>query len=114
MSGHTPGPWTQTMGLVSDMAGYCTRESGHLAIVGDPTSHHATFGGSDHPMSIHDTERMAAANARLIAAAPDLLAALKKLIRRSDNGDIVEPGWYEIEEARAAVQRAEREEGARV
>lgn len=35
-----------------------------------------------------------------------LLEALKKLVRRSDNGDTIEPGWYEIEEAREVIEAA--------
>ena len=39
-----------------------------------------------------------------------LLEALEKLVRRSDNGDTIEPGWYEIEEARATIEAAKGEE----
>lgn len=38
--------------------------------------------------------------------APALLAALNKLVRRLDNGDTIEPDWYEVDEARAAIAAA--------
>ncbi len=38
----------------------------------------------------------------------ELLEALRKLVRRSDNGDSIEPGWYEIEDARAAIEKVEK------
>lgn len=41
------------------------------------------------------------------AANQEMLKALKALVRRSDNGDVIEPGWYEIEDARKAIARAE-------
>ena len=46
------------------------------------------------------------ANARLIAAAPELLDALTTLVRRADNGDTIEGGWYEVEKARAVIIKA--------
>ena len=46
--------------------------------------------------------------AQVLDAAPDLLKHLKRLVGRSDNGDIIEPGWYEIEDARAAIEQAEQ------
>lgn len=56
MSKHTPGPWTQYEGEV--------RAAGHGLIS------RSYYGSPDGP---------GAANARLIAAAPDLLEALQKL-----------------------------------
>ena len=58
---------------------------------------------------LYDAENRATeimANARLIAAAPDLLAAAKAIVRRLDNGDSIEPGWYEAENLRAAIAQA--------
>lgn len=46
------------------------------------------------------------ANAILFSAAPKLLAAAKAVVRRLDNGDSIEPGWYEAERLRAAIARA--------
>ena len=40
----------------------------------------------------------------------ELLNALKAIIVHSDNGDIIEPGWYEIDNGRAAVARSEGRE----
>ena len=79
-------PWTESCGAVFSADGN---------IVADVI----TCGGSDSNADI-----------RLIAAAPKLLEALRTLVRRSDNGDIIEPGWYEIEEARAAIAEAQGHE----
>ena len=60
MSAHTPGPW-----VASKHAGWCVsvKGAGTLLVCG---------GQSEDP-----PENQAAANARLIAAAPELLEALK-------------------------------------
>ena len=49
------------------------------------------------------------ANAALFALAPDMLRALETLVRRADNGDIIELYWYEMDEARRLVARARGE-----
>ena len=63
---HTPGPWYKTEGLISDSNGV------HIATACDTRYENAE------------------ANARLIAAAPDLLEALKGINKRLHNmmGDI--------------------------
>jgi len=71
---HTPGPWTvQTLGEkingYPDWNSYCIR---HL----NQNVHIATVGHVDRYY-----EQQNEANARLIAAAPDLLAALKKSVQ---------------------------------
>jgi len=112
---HTPGPWTQSMGLVSDTQGYCTDEAGFIATVHNPYVEHVTFGGLQHPMSLHETDKMAEANARLIAAAPDLLAALKEIGRACcDNLSLLpedKQGIYAYlaDVAREAIDKAQGE-----
>ena len=70
MSAHTPGPWfhsnTSMWGCVT------TKPDGHGHVVAEVDSPHTGKGRLDH----NRTEETKA-NARLIAAAPDLLAALK-------------------------------------
>lgn len=66
---HTPGPW-------------------EVAIPGEVDEHYAVLDGFGHTASVygHPEETSAAlANARLIAAAPDLLAAL-----RAVNAELIE------------------------
>ncbi len=50
-----------------------------------------------------------AANARLIAAAPDLLETLRELVREADRkgGRVREVSRYEVDRARAAIAKAE-------
>jgi hypothetical protein len=47
------------------------------------------------------------ANARLIAAAPDLLAACRDVLEFLDNGSPLQPGSLLHQEIEAAVARAE-------
>ena len=88
---HTPGPWHVDLydaTGVDDVDGY------RIAITG--------FGEDD-------TDQ---ANARLIAAAPDMLAALRELVRKADFGEPV-PDWLNVwDEARAAIAKATESPGA--
>lgn len=67
---HTPGPWTRKR-----------------AIPDDDTISRLVFAGDDLIATVHDLEdagHEAFANARLIAAAPELLAALQELVAEWD------------------------------
>lgn len=77
MSKHTPGPWRYS---VSDY-------DGEFVITGSNEG-----GGSVLPIlgRTHNWPRNAEANARLIAAAPDLLAALKRYVAATDHACLVE------------------------
>lgn len=77
---HTPGPWRTTGSLISN-------ESRVLVA--------SLSGASDD-----DVE---AANARLIAAAPELLAALKEVVEAQKGGYL---GWGHIDAASAAIAKA--------
>lgn len=88
---HTPGPWAYRIG-----------------------QHHTDFILSNG--SVIEVEwRIAEANARLIAAAPDLLEALRDLVEATSGGDmgmgtaIFFP--REFDAARAAIAKAEGGEG---
>ena len=53
-------------------------------------------------------------HARLIAAAPELLEALNRLVSHctANNGTPCKPSWYVVEEARAAIAKAEGHESS--
>ena len=94
---HTPGPWTVNP--------YCNdgAEVRSLAIVarcGAALTHSAS-----DSQSIDAAE--ARANARLIAAAPDLLAALERLFRWGSWPS--EEHKQDMESARAAIAKATKE-----
>jgi len=55
----------------------------------------------------HGYQEEALANARLIAAAPDLLAACRDVLEFLDNGTPLHPGSFLEQEIRAVVTRAE-------
>ena len=101
MSKHTPGPWTLTREpvplqdgderlivpywFVDAGAGTCGTEERPL------DGFHAAFFASD-------------ANARLIAAAPELLEACKRIVHEDNTGEI---SIGAIEDCRSAIQKAE-------
>ena len=71
MSKHTPGPWTASMGTEDDNERWCVlNEAGYLLATVE----------NGAPGDTLETEE---ANARLIAAAPGLLAACKAVVDRS-------------------------------
>jgi hypothetical protein len=71
--GHTPGPW-RTQGWVPTWAYIPIKDASHNLVC------------SMYPNSTLGYDRDAvAANARLIAASPDLLAALKTLLDEAEN-----------------------------
>ncbi|MDK1685999.1 hypothetical protein QMT05_03220 [Cronobacter malonaticus] len=89
----TPGPWT------GKDVGICRQDRAGLQLGFIMT---------------HDENRVAecAANARLIAAAPDLLEALQLSVKAMQEGRLVSyPEWYGvINKARAAIAKAIGEE----
>ena len=108
MSGHTPGPWK--MKFEEEFA---ELDQGFLITMG-------TFlDGTDFPYDIHqivyasnlypEEERFgeAQANARLIAAAPDMLKALREFIRVADSEHTVTNRGAAYELAVFAIAKAE-------
>ena len=98
---HTPGPW------IID-GGSWTPRTQHLIRA------KAVYCDAWIPVA-HCYEPEAAANVRLIAAAPDLLAALQRLASIADEGAVLrhetgKPTWSFIDEvkqsARAAIAKA--------
>ena len=72
MSKHTPGPWTASEGSPSDLW--------HVDMPDRQFSITVARGDEDWDMSVEEVQ----ANARLIAAAPDLLDALQALVAAFD------------------------------
>lgn len=90
---HTPGPWTvKVIDTISDEPAYWHITDTHGGVVGDVQS-------------------VNAADARLIAAAPDLLAALKHALERfeaiPDHRDEIGVYRKAAQMARAAIAQAE-------
>lgn len=83
---HTPGPWNYS-GPCEITGRYSIYHNGPLAYCGDTT---ATPGDGE-------------ANARLIAAAPELLELVLDALDDPDV-DILGPGW--VHDARAAIEKA--------
>ena len=106
MSAHTPGPWaSDDVGNMDDIYRY---------IVADLTTQGADFvvAKFDLPSPIYAARRQQVeVNARLMAAAPDLLAALQALVAELDgpgkpySTDSYAPPHF-IETAKAAIAKA--------
>lgn len=96
---HTPGPWEIMPDTEFDhKMGWCVRQVGkhnpEIALIYGASRHNAKEGQAE-----------ARATTRLIAAAPDMLDALRGMIDWQDNktGDYADM----IENARAAIAKAE-------
>ena len=109
MTKHTPGPWevyggAQVIVRKPNRAGAMV--PGNICTVG-LSPRQTSFGPrQDYQEAL--AER--AANARLIAAAPDLLAACRDVLEFLDNGSPVHPGCLLEQQIREAVARAEGSE----
>lgn len=91
---HTPGPWQ-----------YDTFEGGPVAAIVEPDGTHI----ADISTLLNSTAHSAlAVNARLIAAAPELLAALQALVGEADLGELDHDDDTRalLDTARAAIERA--------
>lgn len=87
MSKHTPGPWEHEVHELSE---------GFSAIV---------YGSNGQRIG---TDHLSEANARLIAAAPDLLAALRDMVGQHDlNPERLLSAMHLWDAARAAIAKAE-------
>lgn len=95
---YTPGPWYANMEPGVNAPVYIKGEKGTFPIVDFV---YGKEGDSDN------NYENAKANAQLIAAAPELLEALKSLTDKCDKG-----GWLqeEIDQARKAIAKAEDRE----
>jgi len=75
---HTPGPWTTRGKIDGSGSAQIRAEDGKIWIGGAMGSHHTPSQRVNHSSFPADTE--GEANARLIAAAPELLEALKAIV----------------------------------
>ncbi|MFY3127598.1 hypothetical protein ACOTGA_23390 [Achromobacter xylosoxidans] len=104
---HTPGPWT--LETVRTVSGFCHKVGPFPARRegGDPR--HACL-YSDYPSESNPADQELLANARLIAAAPELLEALEWALRAMEARN---PLWAEGERfvaARATIAKAKGEQ----
>jgi hypothetical protein len=103
MSEHTPGPWE----LVGATRVWKVGDNGAaVAIMAEPEVRYSDqFREVDMGSA---RSREACANARLIAAAPDLLAALREYVDRHEAAMTSSPvGLPEYDQACAAIAKAE-------
>lgn len=98
---HTPGPWTYEGDHTHRQ--YNIRMLGHLIGVKDEAKHICTVNNLPPHVLANRDPSTAEANARLIAAAPDLLAALIELQQMVEAGESNE-GTHEV--VRAAIAKA--------
>ncbi len=89
MTKHTPGPWKVDL------------ETGEIEAQGAVLG--TIYGADDYPCCEEDVSEECRANARLIAAAPEMLDALKACLNMVD-GDGCPPNFDEI---RRIVRKAE-------
>src|SRR5262245_14560893 len=108
-SNHTPGPW--------HIVGECIMDGSIEVICGDPklpayvwefvaSVHYETDKGEDANTF---SKEIGEANARLIAAAPDLLEALQVMLEEPWLLDSSRPKHWAQEQARAAIEKATKE-----
>jgi hypothetical protein len=97
MNKHTPGPWSLgDSDLPVSKLAICTTAKGRA---------HSTIARIVIPSPSSPNE--AGANVRLIAAAPELLATLQKLLSHGTFDDYPNTTeWYAVRDARAAIAKA--------
>lgn len=107
---HTPGPWSYISRNIEEKANWCSRIP--FAINYEPPRGSCVAPVADviaNPLVEICDQPHAEANARLIAAAPDLLAALKIMTAfcRLKYGNLDELVWAEICKSEAVIKKAE-------
>jgi hypothetical protein len=98
MSKHTPGPWGYRHN--SDYGDFILTSAGDIQIIGGCGCCESPFLDGDNPE----------ADARLIAAAPELLEAVRELVLIATGDWADEEGLTAIYNANAAIAKAEGEE----
>lgn len=110
---HTPGPWKIDGGMENTRKGpqmfvWSDRDEKGKGYLGTHEVCVATIHGRifEEGQNLSCVEEGVKANARLIAAAPDLLAACESIIRTADNGDTIEPDLWILNRVREAISKA--------
>jgi hypothetical protein len=103
VSAHTPGPWS--LETVPTVCGIC-HKVGPMPAMREGGKPGSACLYVDYPTPGHPVAIELQANARLIAAAPDLLDALELLLREEEAGTVCE---IDRQTARAAVAKAKGE-----
>jgi hypothetical protein len=99
MSAHTPGPWASS---------FKTNKTKNLGVYGRNGHLLATL--DVHQLSSTEVILRRKADARVMAAAPDLLEALRDVLKYVEHAEnMVAPGMFGIgiSKARAAITKAE-------
>ena len=104
---HTPGPWTwrESEDTKEGSFGPLCLEDEACNMVISADLHVDVLTGAMH-LGISVTD----AHANLIAAAPELLAACKALVQQIDNGSSLTGSEVQVENARAAIAKADGKE----
>lgn len=100
---HTPGPWT--METMRTSVGICHKIGPFPAKDDDGEPRHACL-YADYPSTSNPRDEELRANARLIAAAPDLLEALQTLLDSVEGNRVTAGDCYM---ALAAITKATKE-----
>jgi len=99
MSKHTPGPWEYL--TETNLCGRLPLQRGGTRV----KMGNELLTVSSHAYGADEFFEKAAANARLIAAAPDLLKACKEFVRKCECGEARSRRSYA--EMKAAIEKAE-------
>jgi hypothetical protein len=104
MSGHTPGPWTQDPFLSAS-----ENDKGFRVSAPDARFRYVWIADVSPVIDNDrgDASEEGKANASLIAAAPDMLAALKVLAGTLKSTNSAAIRWPEVVQADAAIAKAE-------
>lgn len=97
---HTPGPWELSEAEYKEGFGTYRRVE-QVEQFGDVVASVCIRHTANHTLNACGD-----ANARLIAAAPELLGALEAMSAEFDSGDVNDGEWAAIQKARAAIAKA--------
>ena len=104
---HTPGPW-KVMACPDHGGKHPYHDSRYIVTEGAQVdwNHDNTEWALESGICLCTMRDVHPANARLIAAAPELLEALEALLEQADLGEVDEETALVVEQARAAIAKA--------
>jgi hypothetical protein len=104
VSGHTPGPWT--LETVPTQCGVCHKVGPFPGKRENDTPRHACL-YADYPSTGNPADDELVANALLIAAAPELLQALRECLAVIEQHELLANSESSVgDQARAAIAKA--------